>query len=84
MVIGTSRVVDSNLSPGFLAIRNVEGKLKKVLWRGSKRRITNLKETLEDLFDNGAASPFDTDCNGNNLLYVRKAIAMALHDIDTD
>lgn len=70
MVIGTSRFVDSDLSPAFLAIRNAREKLLGVGWHGADIYITNLKNALEDLFDNGAASPFDTDRDGNNLLYV--------------
>ena len=84
MVIGASRFVNSDLSPAFLAIRNAQVELNGAGWQASKVCIINLKAALEDLFNNGAASPFDTDCDGNNLLYVSTTSAMILHDIDTN
>lgn len=72
MIIGTSRVVDSGLSPAFLAIRNTREKLREAGSHCSNIYIPNLKNTLEDLFDNGTASPFDMDCNGITLFHVSK------------
>ena len=72
IIVGTSRLVDSNLSPAFLAVRNAREKLKEAGFHRSNIYILNLENALKDLFNNGKASPLDTDRSGHTLLYVSK------------
>jgi len=68
IVIGTSRLVDPNMSPAFRAIANTKEELYKT---GLHRLlIPRLQATLQDLFDEKEASVLDTDSNGNTLLNV--------------
>ena len=72
MIIGTSRLVDPNLSPAFLAVSDMRDQLKKDGFDCSPTYVPKLKAALDNFFNSGKASPFDTDRNGNTLLYVRK------------
>ena len=71
-IISTCRLVDSNTSPAFIAVRNAREELETTGFHRSNICIPNLKSALEDLFDNGKASPLDIDCDGSTLLYVSK------------
>lgn len=75
IIVGTNRLVDANVSPALLAVRNSKEELKEAGFHRSNMCISNLQNALEDLFENRKASPFDTDRNGNTLLYVRKLSA---------
>ena len=71
-IISTSRLVDSNTSPAFIAVQNAREELNETGFHRSNICIPNLKLALEDLFDNGEASPLDIDRDGSTLLYVSK------------
>ena len=75
MIFATDRLVDPNISPAFLAIRNTREELKEAGFNRSSICIPRLKNTLEVLFENQKASPLDMDRDGSTLLYVSKLIA---------
>ena len=72
MIVGTSRLVDRNRSPAFLAVSDMRDQLKQDGFDCSPTYVPKLKAALDNFFNSGKASPFDTDRNGNTLLYVRK------------
>ena len=75
MIVGTDRLVDPNISPAFLAVRNTREELKETGFIDSSICIPKLKTALEDLFESQTASPFDMDHDRSTLLYVSKSIA---------
>ena len=74
IVVGTSRLVDSNASPAFLAILNAKEKLSKLredeLSIYAHDIVTQLHNTLQRMFDNAEASALDVDSNGHTVLNV--------------
>ena len=72
MIVGTDRLVDPNISPAFLAVRNTREELKEDDFNRSSICIPILKNALEDLFESQKASPLDMDHDGTTLLYVSK------------
>ena len=72
MVVGTSRLINSDESPAFLAVQNTRKELKTHGFHRSGICIPRLKNALTELFEQQKASPVDIDRNGNTLLYVSK------------
>lgn len=76
VVIGTSRVVDPNISPGFQTVRAHSNLLESPRFENSTKFVESLDRSLRDVFGTGQSSPLDEDRDGNTLLYVR---IMAFH-----
>lgn len=75
VVIGTSRVVDPNISPGFQTVRKYGDLLESSDFENSTKFVESLNRSLRDVLSAGQSSPLDEDRHGNTLLYVRtKAI----------
>jgi hypothetical protein len=71
VVIGTSRLVDAENSPGFQIMQRYENILYEDQFEDSKQFVVSLEEALKVVLDAGQSSVFDEDRNGNTLLYVR-------------
>jgi len=71
ILIGTSRLVDSQTSSAFRAIEDTGKELRFRQDTGLRHTIVpRLEVTLQRLFDNGEASALDTDTDGRTLLSV--------------
>ena len=84
MVVGTDRLVDPDISPAFLAVRDAREELKNAGFDRSSICIPRLQNALEDSFENQKASPLDMDHDGNTLLYVSKSIASFDLDVNNN
>lgn len=73
-IIGTSRVVDPNTSPGFQTVRRYEGLLESFHFENSTKFAESLERALRDVLSAGQTSPLDEDRDGNTLLYVRSVV----------
>lgn len=70
VVIGTSRIVDPNTSPGFQTVRQYEDLLESLHFENSTEFVESLERSLRDVISAGQSSPLDEDRYGNTLLYV--------------
>ncbi|KAI4657051.1 uncharacterized protein J4E79_007667 [Alternaria viburni] len=74
IVIGTSRLVDSQMSPAFLAIANTDNELSELkhpqLTCRHPHVVAQLHNTLQRIFDDGEASALDVDSDGRTVLNV--------------
>lgn len=68
IVIGTTRLVDSKVSPAFRAVLDTKEQLHDTGLHHIY--IPKLQDTLQDLFEKQLASALDTDHNGRTLLNV--------------
>ena len=84
MIVGTDRLVDPDISPAFLAVRNAREELKDAGFDRSSICIPRLQNALEDSFENKKASPLDMDHDGNTLLYVSKSITSFDFDVNNN
>lgn len=71
IVIGTSRIVDPNISPGFQTVRAYANFLETRHFETSTTFVESLERSLRDVLSTGQTSPLDEDRDGNTLLYVR-------------
>ncbi|KAH7149848.1 hypothetical protein B0J13DRAFT_660603 [Dactylonectria estremocensis] len=69
VILGTSRIVNSNESPAFKGIRQTRTLLRSTRFKDSQHQVRALETTLRDLFQGYIASPLDEDSAGNTLLY---------------
>lgn len=76
VVIGTSRIVDRSVSPGFQTVRAHMDLLESPHFENSTKFVESLERSLRDVLTTGQSSPLDEDRDGNTLLYVR---IMAFH-----
>lgn len=76
VVIGTSRIVDPNISPGFQTVRAHKDLLESRHFENSTKFVESLDQSLRDVLSAGQSSALDEDRDGNTLLYVR---VMAFH-----
>ena len=74
IVIGTSRLVDSQTSPAFCAIEDIRKEIMELRqagrYFGQQHMPTQLHYTLRRLFDNAEASVLDVDSDGRTVLNV--------------
>lgn len=70
VVIGTSRIVDPNSSPGFQTVRAYKDLLESCHFETSAKFVESLDRSLRDVLSTGQSSPLDEDRDGNTLLYV--------------
>lgn len=70
VVIGTSRIVDPNTSPGFQTIRAYKDHLESHRFENSTKFVESLEKSLRDVLSAGQSSALDEDRDGNTLLYV--------------
>ena len=73
-VIGTSRIIDPNISPGFQAMRKYEDLLESRHFENSTKFVESLDRSLRDVLSTGQSFPLDEDRHGNTLLYVFFAV----------
>lgn len=70
VVIGSSRIVDPNISPGFQTVRQYEDLLESRHFENSTKFVKSLESSLRDVLSTGQSCPLDEDRYGNTLLYV--------------
>ena len=74
IIFGTSRLVDSKISPAFLAVTKAGCELWELRRAGQDRRkhhiLTQLHNALQQLFDNSEGSVLDVDSDGRTILNV--------------
>lgn len=71
LIVGTSRIIDPNTSPGFQTVRRYEGLLESKHFENSIQFFESLEKSLRDVLSAGQSSPLDEDRDGNTILYVR-------------
>jgi hypothetical protein len=79
IVVGTSRLVDSETSLAFRAIASTLDDL----WEHGQHHISipRLQNTLQNLFNDREASVLDTDNNGDTILNVRWSLSCRLYNL---
>lgn len=74
MVLGTRRIIDSEASPAFQAVRRHHDALSMAWFKRQKQApvsANSLHEALCHMVDNNQCSVLDEDAQGLTLLYVR-------------
>ncbi|KAG6365656.1 hypothetical protein INS49_007267 [Diaporthe citri] len=81
VVIGTSRIVDPNTSPGFQTVRAYEELQGLHHFQNITKFMESLEKSLRGVLSAGQGSPLDEDRDGNTLLYevIRLYIDHAQH-----
>lgn len=83
VVLGVSRIIDKSKSPAFRLLKDFEHSyrtLRRSCWAGDHigaRRgpgmVSDVENSLRELFDNGLSSPLDEDDTGTTLLHVSRS-----------
>lgn len=71
VVVGTSRIVDPDISPGFQTVRAHRDLYGSGHFENSANFVNSLDRSLRRVLSAGQSSSLDEDRDGNTLLYVR-------------